>query len=209
MIEGWAFNPPPHWPKPPASWTPPAGWVPDPAWGPLPPGWQLWVPARPAQRRRGLLPTLGLATVVAGAVLAVLVPRSAGPGPGDPRTGGSALALRAALIEPAAGPATTTSPTTGPTAAGPTASTGATAGATAGASAGVTEPTVPIPTSPLIRRFRTCAELNRVYPNGVGMPRAIDRTRGTPVTNFGRSAGLYHANRGLDRDRDGIACEPS
>ena len=37
------FNPPPHWPAPPAGWTPPAGWQPDAAWGPLPDGWNLWV----------------------------------------------------------------------------------------------------------------------------------------------------------------------
>lgn len=48
------FNPPPGWPKPPATWRPPAGWTPDPSW-PLPPaGWQLWIsttgtaPAHPA-----------------------------------------------------------------------------------------------------------------------------------------------------------------
>ena len=40
---------------------------------------------------------------------------------------------------------------------------------------------------------------------------ARDKTRGTPVTNFRRSTRLYNIamsyNRGLDRDRDGIACE--
>jgi hypothetical protein len=30
---------------------------------------------------------------------------------------------------------------------------------------------------------------------------------GTPVTNFKRSTRLYLQNRGLDRDKDGIACE--
>jgi hypothetical protein len=37
------FNPPPGWPKPPASWVPPKGWVPDPAWPAPPEGWHLWV----------------------------------------------------------------------------------------------------------------------------------------------------------------------
>lgn len=38
-----------------------------------------------------------------------------------------------------------------------------------------------------------------------------DHTSGTPVTNFKRSTKLYELamsyNRGLDRDKDGIACE--
>jgi hypothetical protein len=45
----------------------------------------------------------------------------------------------------------------------------------------------------------------------VGRVGAHDKTRGTPVTNFKRSTFLYRIamryNRGLDRDRDGIACE--
>lgn len=49
------FNPPPGWPKPPATWRPPAGWVPDPSWPAPPPGWDLWVPAgdddQPAKAR--------------------------------------------------------------------------------------------------------------------------------------------------------------
>jgi hypothetical protein len=40
---------------------------------------------------------------------------------------------------------------------------------------------------------------------------ASDHTSGTPVTNFKRSTKLYKLamsyNRGLDRDKDGIACE--
>ncbi|MBI1381748.1 MAG: DUF4041 domain-containing protein [Planctomycetaceae bacterium] len=37
------FNPPPGWPRPPATWRPPPGWRPDPSWPAPPPGWQLWV----------------------------------------------------------------------------------------------------------------------------------------------------------------------
>jgi Excalibur calcium-binding domain len=40
---------------------------------------------------------------------------------------------------------------------------------------------------------------------------ARDQTSGEPVTNFRRSTRLYNQamsyNRGLDRDKDGIACE--
>lgn len=42
--DGVVFNPPPGWPKPPASWKPPAGWSPDPVWPEPPEGWQLWLP---------------------------------------------------------------------------------------------------------------------------------------------------------------------
>lgn len=37
------FNPPPGWPKPPASWKPPVGWTPDPSWPAPPDGWNLWI----------------------------------------------------------------------------------------------------------------------------------------------------------------------
>jgi hypothetical protein len=60
--------------------------------------------------------------------------------------------------------------------------------------------------------YRSCAALNRVYPHGVGLATARDRvTSGTPVTTFRRSTRLYRLamsyNRGLDRDKDGVACE--
>ncbi|HEY6491901.1 MAG TPA: PrsW family glutamic-type intramembrane protease [Trebonia sp.] len=42
---GWAFNPPPGWPAPPAGWLPPQGWQPDPSWPPPPAGWNFWVPS--------------------------------------------------------------------------------------------------------------------------------------------------------------------
>jgi RsiW-degrading membrane proteinase PrsW (M82 family) len=42
---GWAFNPPPGWPSPPAGWVPPQGWQPDPSWPAAPAGWNFWVPS--------------------------------------------------------------------------------------------------------------------------------------------------------------------
>ena len=49
------------------------------------------------------------------------------------------------------------------------------------------------------------------YRHGVGRVGARDKTSGTPVTTFRRSNFLYKTamryNRGLDRDKDGIACE--
>jgi hypothetical protein len=55
--------------------------------------------------------------------------------------------------------------------------------------------------------FDNCTHLQTVYPHGVGMPGAVDSTSGTPVTTFERSAALYQANSGSDRDDDNIACE--
>jgi hypothetical protein len=53
--------------------------------------------------------------------------------------------------------------------------------------------------------------VNKTYPHSVGKVGARDHTSGTPVTNFKRSNALYTKamlkNRGLDRDKDGIACE--
>ena len=59
--------------------------------------------------------------------------------------------------------------------------------------------------------YKNCTTLNKRYPNGVGKAHARDHTSGTPATNFVRSDRLYRRamsyNRGLDRDKDGIACE--
>jgi hypothetical protein len=45
----------------------------------------------------------------------------------------------------------------------------------------------------------------------VGGVRARDKTSGTRVTSFKRSNALYNTamrnNKGLDRDKNGIACE--
>lgn len=57
------------------------------------------------------------------------------------------------------------------------------------------------------RRYPRCKALNRVYPHGVGRRGARDKTSGVPVTNFRRSNVLYRLNKGLDRDKDFIACE--
>ena len=52
-----------------------------------------------------------------------------------------------------------------------------------------------------------CKQVNARYPHGVGKVRARDKTSGTPVTTFKRSNALYYRYKGLDRDKDGIACE--
>lgn len=59
--------------------------------------------------------------------------------------------------------------------------------------------------------YRNCTALHTKYKHGLGKLHAVDHTSGTPVTTFYRSTSRYNTamshNRGLDRDRDGIACE--
>lgn len=59
--------------------------------------------------------------------------------------------------------------------------------------------------------WKNCSPVNKKYPHGIGKVGAHDKTSGTPVTSFKRSNRLYalamQNNRGLDRDKDGIACE--
>jgi hypothetical protein len=61
-------------------------------------------------------------------------------------------------------------------------------------------------------RYKNCTALNKLYPHGVGKLKARDRSAsGEPVTNFKRSTRVYleamSHNKGLDRDKDGVACE--
>jgi hypothetical protein len=59
--------------------------------------------------------------------------------------------------------------------------------------------------------YKNCTAFNKWFPHGIGRLHARDKTSGTPVTTFRRSNRLYRLvmsyNRGLDRDKDGIACE--
>ena len=59
--------------------------------------------------------------------------------------------------------------------------------------------------------WKNCTRVNKSYPHGVGRIGARDHTAGTPVTTFKRRNALYNEamdnNKGLDRDKDGIACE--
>jgi hypothetical protein len=87
---------------------------------------------------------------------------------------------------------------------------GATAVLAAGAIVwGTTSATAAPPAVPAL--WKNCTHVNRRYPHGVGKVGARDKTSGTPVTTFKRSTYLYKTamryNRGLDRGKDGIACE--
>ena len=61
--------------------------------------------------------------------------------------------------------------------------------------------------------YKNCTQLNTIYPHGVGRVGAHDIVKGSsePVTNFTRSNKIYAKaigyNKGLDRDKDGVACE--
>jgi len=58
------------------------------------------------------------------------------------------------------------------------------------------------------RVYKNCTELNKKYPHGVGRVGARDKSKsGEPVTTLRRSNRLYELNKGLDRDKDRIACE--
>ncbi len=59
---------------------------------------------------------------------------------------------------------------------------------------------------------KNCTALQKRYPHGVGKKKAVDKvSSGNKVTTFKRSSRLYKIamdnNKGLDRDKDGIACE--
>jgi hypothetical protein len=61
--------------------------------------------------------------------------------------------------------------------------------------------------------YSSCAKFNRRYPHGVGRVDARDKVKpgNEPVTNFRRSNSIFaramYWNKGLDRDKDKIACE--
>jgi hypothetical protein len=61
--------------------------------------------------------------------------------------------------------------------------------------------------------YKNCTALHHRYPHGVGKKGAHDKVRGhsKPVTTFTVNTKVYlaatKANRNLDADHDGIACE--
>jgi hypothetical protein len=60
-------------------------------------------------------------------------------------------------------------------------------------------------------KYKNCTNLHKTFPHGVGRSTAKDRTSGRPVTTFKHSTTEYtkavRANKRLDADKDGIACE--
>lgn len=72
----------------------------------------------------------------------------------------------------------------------------------------MSRPTVAAAIPPL---YKNCTAFTKKYPHGVGKLKARDKTSGVPVTTFKRSTAIYNLaighNKGLDRDKDGVACE--
>ena len=67
--------------------------------------------------------------------------------------------------------------------------------------------TTPAQAAPIPRDYVNCTALNKVYPHGVGLVGARDRTSGRPITGFARAPKVYYLNDESDADRDRIACE--
>ena len=56
------------------------------------------------------------------------------------------------------------------------------------------------------KKFKNCTALNKVYPGGVAKGKyLINENRGSRLPIV--SSKIYKENKGLDRDKDGIACE--
>ena len=62
------------------------------------------------------------------------------------------------------------------------------------------------PAGAAARTFKNCTAMHKVYKGGVKRPGAVQKggkLKYKPVV----SAALYNANKKLDRDKDGLACE--
>ena len=63
-------------------------------------------------------------------------------------------------------------------------------------------------------KYKNCTALNKVYPGGVSQKGAVDMTKkkgklvaASPKKSPVVDDAVYEANKKLDRDKDGIACE--
>lgn len=61
-------------------------------------------------------------------------------------------------------------------------------------------------------KYQNCTNLQKVYKHGVGRSNAKDHvSSGQPVTTWKKDTAEYNRamsyNKGLDRDKDGVACE--
>jgi hypothetical protein len=67
------------------------------------------------------------------------------------------------------------------------------------------------PSADTATHYKNCAAMHLDWPHGVGKLFASDhvanKKKDKPVTTFHLSIGLYDANKTLDGDHDGIACE--
>lgn len=56
-------------------------------------------------------------------------------------------------------------------------------------------------------KFKNCTQLNKVYAGGVAMNANVKNKGGKTKLKPTVAANIYNAHKGLDRDKDGIACE--
>jgi hypothetical protein len=65
------------------------------------------------------------------------------------------------------------------------------------------------PAEAAVTKYRNCTALNKKYKHGVAKKGGRDKVSGTsrPVTTFTVNTAVYTANKGMDRDKDGVACE--
>lgn len=58
-------------------------------------------------------------------------------------------------------------------------------------------------------KYKNCSKVNSIYPHGLGLKDATDKTTGRKVTNYSvTSTAIYNTNKAnLDRDDDKIFCE--
>lgn len=70
-------------------------------------------------------------------------------------------------------------------------------------------PAEALTTTKPIPRYKNCTQLNKVYKHGIGKKGARDKVSSgkKPVTTFLVNNQGYTVNKGLDRDKDGVACE--
>jgi hypothetical protein len=57
------------------------------------------------------------------------------------------------------------------------------------------------------KKFKNCAAVHKVYKHGIAKSRAAARHANGLTGAPKISAALYKANKGKDRDHDGVACE--
>lgn len=57
------------------------------------------------------------------------------------------------------------------------------------------------------KSFKNCTELNKSYKGGVAKDAKVKNKGGKTSYKPYVSANLYNANKSMDRDKDGIACE--
>lgn len=56
-------------------------------------------------------------------------------------------------------------------------------------------------------KFKNCTQLNKVYPGGVAMNASVKNKGGKTKYKPAVAPSIYNTHKGLDRDKDGIACE--